>query len=145
MSADLSHLNLVEDLEEVCRLPEAARWEIEHPQSLEILVTLAPKTTENERFQARLLWSVYPDEPPSVKFRDPESGQLDVTCAWPKVRGFRPASFDICANWTKEGMGLHPEWRNDVKLRWDPCGNALLRTLRRLQEELDQYFQGRHP
>ncbi|MCL4552494.1 MAG: hypothetical protein M1305_02915, partial [Candidatus Marsarchaeota archaeon] len=65
--------------------------------------------------------------------------------AWPRVRGFRPPSLDACVNYTIEGFNLHAEWRNDPRLRWDRSGNVLLRELRTLQSELDNYYQGRHP
>ena len=97
-----------------------------------------------EAFQARLLWSLYPDEPPSLKFRDPETGRLDLPRAWPNARGFRPASLDACVNWCLEGMSLHPEWRRDPAYQWDPRGNVLLKVLRILQAELDEHFQGRY-
>jgi hypothetical protein len=97
-----------------------------------------------EVFQARLLWTEYPGQPPSLKFRDPATGRLDLPTAWPIVRGFRPASLDACVSWCAEGFNLHPEWRTDPKLRWVPHGNVLLKVLRILQGELDEFFQGRH-
>lgn len=142
---ELSELNLTDDYERVVALLEAKRWALEKPASLEVWATLAPTSAPDEGFQARLLWSQYPEEAPSLKFRDPATGRLDVTSAWPKIRGFRPTSFDACVNWCAEGFGLHPEWRNDPKLRWTPHGNALLKVLRILQDEFDHYYEGRHP
>ena len=110
---------------------------------LEVFATVSPAGKAGEVFQARLLWDMYPDQPPSLKFRDPVTGRLDQPAAWPQVRGFRPASLDACVNWCAEGFIVHPEWRNDPKLRWDPRGNVLLKVLRILQDELDYYFQGR--
>ena len=145
MGVDLSALNLDEDLGEVLDLPEASRWTIEQPASLEVWVGMAPATVPGERFQVRLVWDVYPDQPPSLKFRDPDTGQLDLSRAWPQVPGFRPGSLDACVPWTAEGMITHPEWRSDPRFRWDPRGNVLLRVLRSIQELLDDNFQGRHP
>lgn len=145
MGADLSALNLSDDLAEVRTTEDAARWEITLPNPLEVLVTLSPASAPGESFQARLLWSAYPTEPPSLKFRDPATGALDRPQAWPKVRGFRPASLDACVNFCAEGFALHPEWRTDPRYRWETRGNVLLKVLRTLQDELDHHFSGRHP
>jgi len=145
MGADLSALNLADDLAEVRTTEDAARWEITLPNPLEVLVALSPASAPSERFQARLLWSTYPAEPPSLKFRDPATGGLDRPEAWPKVRGFRPGSLDACVNYTAEGFALHPEWRTDPRYRWETRGNVLLMVLRTLQDELDHHFTGRHP
>lgn len=145
MTAELSALNLEDDYERVLTLPEAKRWVLEKPASLEIWATLAPTSAPADKFQARLLWSQYPGEAPSLKFRDPATGRLDVTSAWPKIRGFRPTSLDACVNYCSEGFGLHPEWRTDPRLRWSPQGNVLLKVLRILQDEFDNYYVGRHP
>lgn len=145
MSEDLSVLNLEDDYQKASGVPEASRWKFEKPAPLEVLVTMSPVTNPEESFQARLLWRVYPDQAPSLKFRDPQTGRIDVTAAWPKVRGFRPGSLDACVNWCEEGLNLHPEWKTDPKFRWDSRGNVLLKVLRILQDELDEFFQGRHP
>lgn len=145
MGADLSAMNLADDLAEVRTTEDAARWEITLPNPLEVLVTLSPASAPGERFQARLLWSAYPTEPPSLKFRDPATGALDRPQAWPKVRGFRPGSLDACVNYCAEGFALHPEWRTDPRYRWETRGNVLLKVLRTLQDELDHHFSGRHP
>jgi hypothetical protein len=141
--AELSQLNLAEDYERARGCPDASRWGLGNPGPLEVWVTMYPSGCPDEKFQSRLLWTEYPQHPPSLKFRDPPTGRLDMPSAWPQVRGFRPTSLDACVNWCLEGFNLHPEWRNDPRLRWDPRGNALLRVLRTLQEELDNYFQGR--
>lgn len=143
MGDDLSKLNFLDDFEEVKGTPDSARWKLEMPSDLEVFVTISPAGLPNQQFQARLLWSRYPDDPPSLKFRDPATGRLDLPQAWPVVRGFRPQSLDACVNWCAEGFVLHPEWRTDPRLRWNPSGNPLLRVLRQLQEELDDHFQGR--
>ncbi len=143
MSQELSALNLQEDLEKALACEDAARWKLEKASPLEIFAKMSPASHPDEVFQARLIWSAYPDQPPSLKFRDPATGRLDLPTAWPQVRGFRPVSLDACVNWCAEGFALHPEWRNDPKLRWDPRGNVLLKVLRILQDELDNYFQGR--
>jgi hypothetical protein len=143
MSQELSALNLHEDLEKALACDDAAQWRLKKAGPLEVFAGISPAGHADEIFQARLLWSVYPDRPPSLKFRDPASGRLDVSTAWPQVRGFRPGSLDACVSWCEEGFAIHPEWCNDPKYRWDPRGNVLLKVLRILQDELDNYFQGR--
>lgn len=143
MSDELSKLNLYDDFEEASGVADASKWKLEMPGDFEVLVMMTPASSPNEKFQARLLWTKYPDEPPSLKFRDPETGRLDLPQAWPVARGFRPQSLDACVNWCAEGFKLHPEWTNDARLKWNPNGNPLLWVLRQLQEELDEYYQGR--
>jgi hypothetical protein len=141
---ELSKLNFVDDLTEAKSVDEASRWSIDHRGDLEVWVTLSPQG-HAEAYLARLLWIEYPGaEPPSIKFVDPKTGRLDVPGAWPRARGFRPPSFDICASWTREGFNLHPEWKNDARFKWSSHGNMLLKTLRTLQGELDESYEGRH-
>lgn len=143
MSDELSKLNLQDDFEEATGVSNARRWTLEMPGDLEVLATMSPASEPSERFQARLLWGKYPEEPPSLKFRDPGTGRLNLPQAWPIARGFRPQSLDACVNWCLEGFALHPEWKADPRFRWNPNGNPLLFVLRQLQEELDDHFQGR--
>lgn len=143
MSAELSALNLAEDFAKVLDCEDATRWKLDKVGPLTVLATLAPAAQPSELFQAQLLWGAYPEQAPSLKFRDPTTGRLDLSAAWPQVRGFRPQSLDACVNWCAEGFNIHPEWRNDSKLRWDHRGNALLKVLRILQDEMDNHFQGR--
>lgn len=145
MSKELSELNLQGDFQKAKRVKDARRWKLENPGGLEIFGTMSPMDMPEETFQARLLWDVYPDNPPSLKFRDPESERLDLPTAWPKLPGYRPQSLDACVNYCIEGFKLHPEWTNDQNLRWDPRGNVLLKVLRIIQDELDYNFQGRFP
>lgn len=144
MAADLSVLNFEQDLEEVFLLPDASRWNLERGANLELLASLWSTKEPEAKFQARLLWSTYPGAAPSLKFRDPASGRLDLPAAWPMVRGFRPTNLDACVNWCAEGLVTHPEWNNDPRFRWDPRGNAILRVLRILQDELDEHYTGRY-
>lgn len=143
MSDELSKLNLQDDFAEAGQVPEASRWKLEIREELEILVTMSSAKAPGEAFQARLKWNKYPEQAPSLKFRDPATGRIDLPQAWPQARGFRPQSLDACVNWCAEGFQLHPEWKNDSRWRWNPSGNPLLWVLRQLQEELDEYFQGR--
>jgi len=145
MSADeLSDLNLKDDFQEARKVEDASRWKLEMPASMEIFATMGSTLIKDEHFQARLLWRLYPIEAPSLKFRDPITGKLDLPTAWPIVRGFRPTSLDACVSWCIEGFDLHPEWKNDARYQWDPRGNVLLKVLRILQYELDNFCQGRN-
>lgn len=143
MSDQLSELNFQQDLEEALLADDAKRWKIERCGILEVYVTLASIKDPDNLFQARLHWRVYPGEPPSLKFRDPETGSLSNPRAWPQARGFRPQSLDACVNWCEEGFNLHPEWRTDTNRKWNSTGNALLKVIRRLQNELDFHFTTR--
>src|SRR5438093_7514069 len=143
MGDELSELNFAQDLAEALKVADAQRWKIEKVAALEIYVENSSVKAPEEIFQARLLWNSYPGEPPSLKFRDPKSGRLDLPTAWPAVRGFRPSSLDACVNWCLEGFALHPEWKNDPNLKWNSTGNSLLRVLRILQNEMDERFCGR--
>lgn len=130
-------------LKEVQGMPEAMRWDIVKRDGLALHVTLHPKSAANEQFLALLSWTDYPGtKPASVTFLDPSSLASGVNTAWPIACGFRPPT-DICANWTKEGFDLHPEWLRTC-LDWDGGDNAILTQLRHLQLELDSSFQGRH-
>ncbi|MGH7271030.1 MAG: hypothetical protein ACREJ3_11420 [Polyangiaceae bacterium] len=142
-TAELSALNLQADYDVVLTTPDASRWVLEKPGALEVLVTMSSVGAPAEKFQARFLWVAYPDDPPSMKFRDPATGRLDLPTAWPLIRGFRPPSLDACVNWCLEGFVLHPEWRQDARFRWTTDGNVLLKVLRILQGEIDEHFTGR--
>jgi hypothetical protein len=140
MADEFSELSFKEDLAEVHALPESSRWKIETIGPLEVYVTLSSEKAPDNLFQARLFWNAYPTEPPSLKFRDPATGRLDLPTAWPEVRGFRPGNLDACVNWCSEGFTTHPEWKNDPNTKWNSQGNALLRVLRVMQREFDQFF-----
>lgn len=145
MAHDLSVLCFEADCAEIVASPESARWVLEKAEPLGILTTISPQTSPDEKFQAHLVWSDYPANPPSLRFRNPATGSLTDPHAWPQCPGFRPTSFDACVNWTAEGHALHPEWRLSAATRWDPTGNALFRVLCILQDTLDFSFSGRHP
>ena len=143
MVDELSQLNFLQDLDEALKVGEAQQWKVEKVSALEIYVEISSAKAPAEKFQLRLHWSIYPDEPPSIKFRDPQSGRLDMPTAWPVVRGFRPANLDTCVNYSSEGFVTHPEWKKDANLKWNPNGNSVLRILRTLQNEMDEHFEGR--
>ncbi len=78
MSDELSRLNLKDDFDEATGVPDAHRWKLELRGDLEVLVTVSPAGAPQEEFQARLLWDKYPDEAPSLKFRDRATGRIDL-------------------------------------------------------------------
>jgi hypothetical protein len=131
------------DLSKVLATSDAERWLIVHPAPLEVFVMMSSAKAPTETYQLRLLWYAYPDRAPSLKFRDPSTGRLDLPTAWPIVRGFRPANLDACVNYCAEGLVTHLEWATDPTYRWDPRGNVLLKVLRIVQSELDEYYEGR--
>lgn len=145
MADEFSKLAFDDDLKEVLELEESHRWKVERVSDLEIYVTASPAKASAEVFQARFCWNVYPGEPPSYKYRDPKTGRLDLTSAWPEVPGYRPTNFDACVNWSAEGFIAHPEWRNDPNIKWNPKRNALLKVLRYMQRDLDEKFVKRCP
>jgi hypothetical protein len=139
----LAVMNFEDDLKAASEAPDAARWKFERRADLELWVTVSPLSAPTETFVARLLWLDYPGAyPPSVKFVEPATGQLNAPKAWPTASGFRPPSLDICANWTAEGFKLHPEWAT-TQHRWIARGNIILKTMRTLQGELDTSYGGR--
>lgn len=140
----LSAQNLDDDFAEAITTHDSSRWRLERAGPLEVYASVSSARCPSDTFQARLMWARYPEDAPSLKFREPDSGRLDLPRAWPRVRGFRPASLDACVNWCAEGLALHPEWRNDPKFRWDSRGNVLLRVLRTMIDEFDTCCEGRH-
>jgi hypothetical protein len=140
---EVSLLNLADDFEEANACAEAAPWNLRVGIGLEVFSTMRSAKFPAEQFQARLSWSTYPGDPPSLKFVEQGTERMDVPTAWPAAPGFRPASVDACVSWCAEGFGLHPEWRNDPRYRWDSRGNVLLKVLRILQDVLDEQCTGR--
>ncbi|MGH9921100.1 MAG: hypothetical protein ACRD6W_19800, partial [Nitrososphaerales archaeon] len=97
MSTPLSAMNLDDDLEGTKRAERASRWQLAKSGPLEVRVTMSPVRQPHEKFTARLLWTEYPSQPPSVRFIDPESGRHDVKTAWPVAQNVRlEPHWDIC-------------------------------------------------
>jgi hypothetical protein len=141
--ATLADLMFAEHLAEVLGEPEAVRWTIVRQEGLVIHVSLSPRSAIEERSLARLGWSDYPGRlPASVVFLDPATGAKGDTKCWPNIPGVR-APNDICACWTAEGFGAHPEWLTDPNMAWPAGENPILTQLRYLQLELDHHYQGR--
>src|SRR5580704_17900825 len=65
---EVSLLNLADDFEEARRCPEAAPWNLRMGTGLEVFSTMRSGKFPADEFQARLCWSTYPGDPPSLKF-----------------------------------------------------------------------------
>jgi hypothetical protein len=103
---------------------------------------MRPRLQPNEEYFVRIGWSRYPHSPPSVKFSDKVGGYLNLTNAWPVIKGYRPGSFDICKPFTAEGFAVHPEWSNGPD-GWSSSGNPFLWVIEILQNDLDNNYTGR--
>jgi hypothetical protein len=85
---------------------------------------------------ARILWSVYRDQPPSVLFADGVGGATSAVSSWPAANGYR-APNDVCKPFTAEGQALHTEWATGHH-RWRPEGNPFLFVIETMQDDIDR-------
>jgi hypothetical protein len=138
----LSESCLKDDFEQLLNHVDAGRWQVELIAPLEVRIVLGSERTPDQRYKARLLWTSYPHEAPSLKFLDLNTN-TQTTAAWPNLPGFRPPSQDACWNWCAEGFALHPEWRTDPANRWDPKGNVLAFVVQQLQLLFDVHYVSR--
>jgi hypothetical protein len=115
--------------------------EAESPESYWLV--LKPKSAPTETYYARVVWTAYPDRPPSVRFHDGIDGRFDVARAWPQVPGYRVGSWDICQPFTAEGFALHSEWATGAHA-WQATGNPFLWVVQTLQNGLNVSYSGRH-
>ena len=97
-------------------------------------VTIAPRSGAAP-FIARVVWTVYPDQPPSVLFATAIGGPVDAA-GWPDAPGYRRGA-DICKPFTAEGQAVHPEWRNGIHA-WRGEGNAFLHVVETMQGDIDR-------
>jgi hypothetical protein len=147
VSIDLeSRLNLEADREAVAALlaEHGGRLHQDPEDGACYWLELHPVSDPPEAFYVRVLWTRYPDDPPSVKFATAVGGSVDVTRAWPQIPGYRPGSFDICMPFTAEGFNVHPEWR-ETSEAWRTSGSPFLWVAQTLQRDLNQRYGGRHP
>ena len=144
MSARVGELCFDDDLPEAERVAADAGWRINRTGQTAIEVDMR-SAIDGERYSLRLVWSEYPDEPPSIVCFDPATRGADVQSAWPDCDGFRPGQSDLCLPLSVEGFAAHPEWKNDPSKRWSADGNALLRVLDELQAVLSSrsHYRGR--
>jgi hypothetical protein len=115
--------------------------ESESPESYWLV--LRPVSAVGERFYVRVVWTAYPDSPPSVRFHDGVGGAAGSMCAWPVIPGYRTGSWDICKPFTLEGYAVHPEWRQGPHA-WQSSGNPFLYVVQTLQNDLNHNYAGRH-
>lgn len=125
-------------------LPAAERWILEMDKSspLSVFCTMQPRTTPNEQYKARICWADY-SLPFSLKFVNKETGSETDQHAWPNIEGSRPSNFFLCAPFTQEGNGHHPEWARSNATRYKTPDEPLVFALLQLQHLLDNTYQGR--
>lgn len=97
---------------------------------------IQPAPADAAPFVARILWSVYPDRPPSVLFADSVGGATSNISSWPAANGYR-APNDICKPFTSEGQAVHAEWVTGCH-RWRGQGNPFLFVIETLQDDIDR-------
>jgi hypothetical protein len=102
---------------------------------------LTPVKAPDERYFARLSWTVYPHQPPSVVFTFGATHSQGPG-AWPQIPGYRPSENDICKHFTAEGYRIHPDWAQGPSA-WVSTGNRFLYVAETLQDDLDLHYQGR--
>lgn len=108
----------------------------------EFWLTMSPPSAPHETFHVRILWSRYPDAPPSVKFADAIDGRLDLSSAWPIIPGYRPGDLDICQPFTAEAYKVHPDWAAGPEA-WPSEGNPFEWVVTRLLHDMCDRYQGR--
>jgi hypothetical protein len=97
---------------------------------------IQPAPASATPFTARILWSVYPDQPPSVMFADGVGGSTSIVTSWPGANGYR-APNDVCKPFTAEGQALHAEWATGHH-RWRAEGNPFLFVVETMQDDIDR-------
>jgi hypothetical protein len=97
---------------------------------------IQPSDPGTTPFIARVLWTVYPDQPPSLLFATEIGGPTAVNSAWPAATGYR-APVDICKPFTAEGRGLHAEWATGAHA-WSSEGNPFRYVIENVQSDIDR-------
>ena len=95
-----------------------------------------PAQAEATAFTARIMWSVYGDQPPSVLFADGVGGATSDVSSWPAASGYR-APNDVCKPFTAEGQALHADWAAGHH-RWRAEGNPFLFVVETIQDDIDR-------
>jgi len=125
-------------------LPVAKRWSLERDEAspLGVFCTMHPRVAQSEQYKVRLRWTDY-SMPFSVKFINVVSGSDNDPHAWPNIEGSRPPNLFLCAPFTSEGNGYHPEWARSAATRYKTPDEPLVFALLQLQHLLDNTYQGR--
>lgn len=97
---------------------------------------IQPAEPGTRSFIVKIVWTVYPDRPPSVLFASSVDGPTAVAQAWPAAPGYR-APNDICKPFTTEGQALHSEWATGEH-EWRDEGNPFLYVIENLQSDIDR-------
>jgi hypothetical protein len=139
-----SRLSLAEDEPAVRSLANESGAELvaDETETGTYWLVMHPRTAPEETFIARIDWTRYPYDPPSVRFADSVGGSIDRTGAWPVIPGYRPGAFDICQPFTAEGFTVHPEWVSGPEA-WRPTGNPFLWVVGTLLHDMADRYQGR--
>lgn len=106
-------------------------------------LVLHPASAPDDRYYARVTWTVYPGSPPSVRYADGIRGSVSINHAWPMAPGYRLGNFDICKPFTAEGFALHQDWQTGSSA-WLPEGNPFLYIVQQLQFDLNHNYGGRN-
>ena len=144
MASDFERMLFEDELASIQLLPEASRWKVERDDAvpLGIKVLLHSIKEPAELYLARFRWTDY-FKAPSLKFLNLINGSETDPTAWPRVRGFRPTTFDACVSWTSEGHGLHPEWVNSPATAYSKKDAPMQFAVLTLQFEMDSFYEGR--
>jgi hypothetical protein len=97
---------------------------------------IQPGAPDTAVFVARVLWTVYPDRPPSLLFATAVGEPTNVASAWPAAQGYR-APVDVCKPFTAEGQALHREWAGGPHA-WRSEGNPFLYVIETVQADIDR-------
>jgi hypothetical protein len=97
---------------------------------------IQPSEPDFAVFVARVLWTVYPDRPPSLLFATEIGGPTNVGAAWPAAQGYR-APNDVCKPFTAEGQSLHGEWASGPN-SWRSEGNPFLYVIETVQTDINR-------
>lgn len=114
------------------RVTPANNWVISRRDDDPSIVDFQLKAADNEPYFVTLICDIYPNSPPSVKFRNAE-GDINDAKAWPKgnpafmeVVKPPPNSF-LCMPLTREGLQHHGDWiSNPTVNSWSPDRHTLL-------------------
>ena len=99
-------------------------------------VIMQPADKNRASFVVRLVWTVYPQRPPSLLFAMGVGGNTTDQTAWPGAPGYR-APNDVCKPFTAEGQALHPEWATGPHA-WRTLGNPFLHVVEIVQGDIDR-------
>jgi len=107
-------------------------WEIIPWPLISTTFTVAMPARDGQRYFLRVTADNYPKFAPRVLPVDSETGSSQLIAAWPRCRGFRFGSQDLCLPYTRSGYSLHPEWLGHPIWGWNPNTSTIALTLESL-------------